>query len=391
MVRASLLLVLVAGCGPSLDVFTDDLTDLPLPALSDESMARFVAGDGVFESAFTEGDGLGPLSIRQNCAACHRNGGRGPGFVEKLVQLGSDGRPVEGQPLVRFGHTVRRQRSAGALTPIDVSDGLSVTQRVGPSIWASGAIEAIADETIVLLEQAQAQRTDGVSGRVNWVTYRSKASVDPSVHQSVEGMRVIGRFGVKARIGYVDDFAADAFQGDMGLTSPLRPDEPQNPDGLRDDRKPGVDVSFESLRAVADYLRLLRLPARRPTSGASLFTRVGCDTCHISSLPTRADYPVSQLAGTNVAIFTDLLLHDMGAALSDGLSEGTAGEREYRTPPLVGLRFARSFLHDGRAANLTEAVRWHGAPDSEAAASARAFESLSVEEQRALLDYVLSL
>src|SRR5207244_542272 len=81
-------------------------------------------------------------------------------------------------------------------------------------------------------------------------------------HTHVKGDEVYGRFGLKARVATLDDFTADAFQGDMGITSPLRPTEFKNPDNLTDDGKPGVDVSIESIRSRATYLRLLAIPAR---------------------------------------------------------------------------------------------------------------------------------
>jgi CxxC motif-containing protein (DUF1111 family) len=225
------------------------------------------------------------------------------------------------------------------------------------------------------------------------VTYQSEGSVDPTFHRTRKGDRVVGRFGVKARVGYLDDFAADAFQGDLGLTSPLRPVEPSNPDGLTDDLKPGVDVDAPSLAFVADYLRLLRLPARRARNGpgAQAFEKATCDVCHVPALRTRSDVPVPPLAGVDVPLYTDVLLHDLGPSFSDGLVEGDASPTEFKTPPLVGLRFFRSFLHDGRAATLDDAIRLHGGEGSEARASVDAYRALPDAEREALLDFLSSL
>ena len=82
----------------------------------------------------------------------------------------------------------------------------------------------------------------------------------------------------------------------------------------------------------------------------------------------------------------------MGAALADGVAgEGIATEREWRTAPLLGVRFARSFLHDGRARSVAEAVRAHGAPDAESRESARRFEGLAPADRAALLRFVEGL
>src|SRR5262249_19599378 len=160
----------------------------------------------------------------------------------------------------------------------------------------------------------------------------------------------IGRFGLKARIVTLDEFTADAFQGDMGLTSPMRPDELPNPDGLVDDDKPGTDVEIDHIDRIAFYLRHIAIPARVGLSvrGAKLFAQVGCSSCHVPTMHTRADYPIRQLANIDAPVFTDLLLHDMGAALADGMTDGSADASYWRTAPLIGMRFFRTFLHDGR-------------------------------------------
>ena len=90
-------------------------------------------------------------------------------------------------------------------------------------------------------------------------------------------------------------------------------------------------------------------------------------------------------------MFTDLLLHDMGAELSDGQQEEGAGPREFRTAPLIGLWYLPAYLHDGRAATLREAVLGHGAAGSEAAGTVQQFEALSAEDEAALLAFVAGL
>jgi CxxC motif-containing protein (DUF1111 family) len=204
------------------------------------------------------------------------------------------------------------------------------------------------------------------------------------------GQAVIGRFGLKARIATLDDFTADAFQGDMGLTTPMRPAELANPDGLADDLRPGVDLSQDHIDRIAFYLRRIAIPRRVGLTerGAALFAEVQCAACHVPALRTRADTPIPPLAGIDAPIYSDLLLHDMGAALADGQIEGSATSPAWRTAPLIGLRFAASYLHDGRAATITDAVLAH---DGEAAASRTAFQALSPDDQRALIDHVSAL
>jgi len=92
--------------------------------------------------------------------------------------------------------------------------------------------------------------------------------------------------------------------------------------------------------------------------------------------------------------YTDLLLHDMGPGLDDGVAEGVAQPQEWRTPPLWGLGLTRRvlgeelYLHDGRARSLEEAILWHG---GEAEGAKRRFLALSKEDREALLDFLKGL
>ena len=123
----------------------------------------------------------------------------------------------------------------------------------------------------------------------------------------------------------------------------------------------------------------------------ALFEQASCSVCHVPSLRTRADYPIPQLAGIDAPVFTDLLLHDMGSALADGLTDENAHSTEWKTAPLIGLRFMRTYLHDGRARSVLDAIEQHEGPGSQANESIRAFHALSAEDRAALVAYVQSL
>jgi CxxC motif-containing protein (DUF1111 family) len=231
---------------------------------------------------------------------------------------------------------------------------------------------------------------------VNHVAYESQPNPDTRFHRHAPGDVVIGRFGVKARIAALDDFTADAMQGDMGITSPLRPVEIANPEGLLDDAKPGVDVGIDSVNLRADYMRLIAIPERSlmgDARGRALFDQTGCASCHVPSMKTRADHPWPVLASQDAWIFTDLLLHDMGTGLSDSVTsvDGEAGPRDFRTAPLIGLRFMATFLHDGRATSVEQAVLAHDSDGSEAHASIGRFRALSDSDRAALVAWVESL
>lgn len=393
-----LAVLLMMACGPAagpLQVRTDaDSSDQPLSGLSSEQLENFADGDGLFDLSLREADGLGPVAIRQSCGACHTAAGRGPGFVERMAQVQGDGvTPVAGQPELPFGTVIRRFTVGGA-RPILAPERLDIRRstRLGAPVMGLGYLEAVADEDLEALAAAQATRTDGISGRVNHVVWKSQPNADTRFHRHQPGDVVIGRFGLKARQATLDDFSADALQGDMGLTSPLRPVELANPDGRTDDAKPGLDLTEAQVNQLAMYVRFIAIPSRAAghEAGAQAFTQAGCEVCH-ATLHTRAEWPIAALANVTAPVFTDLLLHDLGPSFADGLVDGEASSTEWRTAPLIGLRFLRSYLHDGRASSIEQAVLLHGGEGSEARASVQAFQALSAEQQQALLEYVSSL
>lgn len=353
-----------------------DRPGLPLSALSNAELERFKQGDALFEATIRTSDGLGPLYVRDACSACHAADGRGPGLVTKAVPV--NGEPAVVAALLPFGATERPYLSAGAKVPLlaPQNAALRVVSRLPPAVFGRGYLEAIPDAEIERLAAAAEQRSGSARGRIN----RLK-----------DGR--IGRFGIKARLATLRDFAADALNGDMGLTSPLRPEEPAGPEGLRDDDKPGIDFTLEQVELLGDYVRALQIPERRSSDpyGRSLFEAALCGQCHVPTLTTSASFPLEALSSLKADVYTDLLLHDMGSGLADGVSEDGAGPREFRTAPLIGLRFLPRLLHDGRAENVEAAIWAHGEADSEARDSVARFRALGAAERAALLKFVESL
>jgi CxxC motif-containing protein (DUF1111 family) len=376
-----------------------DTFDVPVDGASHAQVAEFNDGDALFDLTLREFDGLGPLYTRASCGACHTDATRGPGAVEKMSVVEADGITAsEDQSKLPFGNTVHPLLAAGATTPILPPEGdpsIKVTLRVGPPVLGRGYMEAILDSEIERVAAEQAARPDAIHGRVNHVIYASEHNPDTRFHDHHKGDTVIGRFGLKARVATLDDFTADALQGDMGITSPLRPTEIANPDGLTDDRKPGTDVTIDSVNKRAMYLRMIAIP-RRPAlegQGADLFAQAKCAACHVPSMATRPDYPIAQLAGIQAFVFTDMLLHDLGDALADGTRgiDGEAGSRDWRTAPLIGLRFNRTFMHDGRALSIRDAIEDHASSGSEANESVDLFHAMDPAQQQALLEFVGAL
>ena len=399
-------LLFLVGCGGSekadplagLTLVREDLSDSPFSGLSAELEARFLQGDALFEAVFRDAQGLGPVYVRHSCGSCHADDARGPGSVRKMVLVGDDGTtPLEDQSALPYGHTVRPHRAGGAQQAVTLPEAgaVLVTVRFGPAVYGRGYLEAVLDSEIERIEAAQREAGSEVSGRINRVPYQSEANPDTGYHAYGPGdAGLIGRFGLKARIATIDEFVADAYQGDMGITSPLRPDELPNPAG-DDDELPGLDVDADTVNLVADYVRLLRIPTRGPAAGSergqALFAAAGCADCHVPSLRTRADHPVPQLRDEDAEIYSDVLLHDMGPSFADGLREFEASSSEWKTAPLLGLRHLRNYLHDGRAATVEEAITLHGAEGSEAQPSVDRFLALDAAERVELLEFVSAL
>ena len=196
--------------------------------------------------------------------------------------------------------------------------------------------------------------------------------------------------------------SAGAFNGDMGITSRLFPQQnctaaQPECDAAASGGEP--EISDELLDKLALYARTLAVPARRGAGepevlrGKALFAQLGCDGCHVPSHETE-DAVVDELSGQQIWPYTDLLLHDLGDALSDDRPSFAAKGNEWRTAPLWGIGLIPDvnghdrLLHDGRARGVAEAVLWHG---GEAEASAQAFRELPREDRDALVRFVESL
>ena len=187
----------------------------------------------------------------------------------------------------------------------------------------------------------------------------------------------------------------------MGITNRFFPTE-NSPNGnaallARFDKVPDVEDEINpttgksAIDQAADFMRLLGAPppVRQSASalaGGRLFAQMNCTACHTPVLFSGAS-PVAALAHKAVPLFSDLLLHHMGA-LGDGIEQGTAKGADIRTAPLWGLRARPAFLHDGRAKTVTDAIRAH---EGEGTAARKRFTAASPLEQKQLLDFLNSI
>jgi CxxC motif-containing protein (DUF1111 family) len=232
---------------------------------------------------------------------------------------------------------------------------------------------------------------NGISGRPNWVW------------DAKHGQVALGRFGWKANQPNLEQQNSGAFLGDMGITSPLFPQEncPSMQQACREARSGGApEIGQDKIDHVTYYAHLLAVPAQRDFTdaqvleGKGLFLSIGCADCHVTQITTGQLAGFPELSGQTIHPYTDLLLHDMGEGLSDGRPDFEASGNEWRTAPLWGVGLIQAvnrhtnLLHDGRARDFVEAILWHG---GEAQVSRDAFASLSGEERAAVVKFLESL
>jgi CxxC motif-containing protein (DUF1111 family) len=387
-------------------------------------------------SSTTLRDGLGPIYNAVSCSSCHFKDGRGRGLPEEagpvdisllfrlrikvtgskeviphpvyggqLQPQGVMGVPGEGTPMVRY-EKIHLTYDDGIVTQIlkpvyefiklnfgELGSNAITSPRVAPQMSGLGLVESISEEDILKNEDPYDLDGDGISGRTN------------HVYSVVHKENRLGRFGWKAGKPSLLEQNSAAFNGDIGITSMLFPDEDctQNQTDCLN-HKTTEDISIERLNHVTTYSALLSVPARRDFDkpevirGREVFHQINCMGCHKASYTTveTADFDV--LRSQKIYPYSDFLLHNMGNALADSdeevFNEEQASTHEWRTPPLWGIGLFQTvnghtrYLHDGRARNLEEAILWHG---GEAENSKKAFMSLPKTEREDLILFLKSL
>jgi len=362
----------------------------PLPGVTPAEFEEFRLGLDDFLEVETTEEGLGPAFNGTSCAACHNVPAIGGAGTIAEVRAGRRDAAGRFQTLDATGETLFHLFSipthgCQAIVPPEAT---VFARRVPVPLFGAGLVEAIPDDEIAAAEDPEDRDRDGVSGRAAQIV------------DAATGEPRIGRFGWKAQHATLLSFGADAYRNEMGITNDIFSTEVAygvtaeqmracdrigDPEDIRDPRtrRRGID-NF------ASFMRFLGPVARDGSSdairlGEQAFAAIGCATCHrprMTTGPSRNPLFDRQ----PVALFSDLLLHDVGTG--DGIVQGPADAGEIRTPALWGLRLRRPLLHDGSAATPEEAVRRHG---GEAERARRGFEQLGDTDRAALLAFLGSL
>jgi CxxC motif-containing protein (DUF1111 family) len=366
---------------------------------------------------------VGPNYVNHSCDSCHHRNGRAPvaGLGENLDKwvfkvAAADGSkdPLIGGVLQPNGEGSNGEGSVSIAQWTETPEGLRAptysfggsqpalfSARIAPQLVGMGLLEAIAETTILDFEDVNDEDGDGVSGR-------AQISTDP-----VTGAKRLGRFGWKAGASSVKHQIAGALNTDMGVMTSVLPMPDCGADQTDCGNTAGAELTDEHLDDLVKYVSLLGVRARRnfddsqALAGEAVFSDIGCASCHIAEMTTSPFHPLAELRNQTIRPFTDLLLHDMGPGLADNLGEGEASGAEWRTTPLWGLGLSacvtggvvgpfqeqvcephHSYLHDGRARSIEEAILWHG---GEGQASKDAYVALSADDKAALLKFLESL
>jgi CxxC motif-containing protein (DUF1111 family) len=397
-------------------------------------VALFNDGLDTFQEVDEVADGLGPRFNLDGCAGCHAQpatGGSSP-FTNPQVQFGPKGSKAGADNLPSFITANGPVREARFVTNPDgtpdggVHDLFTITGHPGANgcflaqpdfatalknnnvifriptpTFGAGLIEQIQDSTILANQAANSSQKQaiGIGGRTNTVAITGETN-----NNGNDG--TIARFGWKAQNKSLLLFSGEAYNVEQGISNEIfqteREEDPHCqfknvPNDFTDGTKPDPRSDVERF---AVFMRFLAAPAPSASSpggaqsisnGKSLFSSVGCALCHTPSLMTNPKSQVAALSGQTANLYSDLLVHDMGDGLADGVSQGQAGPREFRTAPLWGVGQRIFFLHDGRTPDILRAVQQHASNGSEANGVINNFNNLAERSKQDLLNFLRSL
>jgi len=425
-----------------------------LPGLTADESTFFNDGQTRFQNVETvrgsSNVGLGPRFNLNQCSGCHSQpaiGGSSPPTNPQVAVATLDGAKNSVPWFVTAQGPVREARfkTDGGVHDLYVitgrgdASGCSIAQpsftpagnpltgqggnpniifRIPTPTFGAGLIEAIPDSTILANMSANA---------------RSNAALGISGHPNLSGNDgSITRFGWKAQNKSLLMFAGEAYNVEMGISNQLFPQKRDETQGCVLNPTPDDYLNFSAspnsavlsdIEAFADFMRMLAPPTPAPDTastirGRTTFRTIGCAACHTPSMKTGKNtsgsgtIPSAALSNQQVNLFSDLLLHNMGRGLGDGISQGAAGPNEFRTAPLWGLGQRIFFLHDGRTSDLLQAILAHadgglqnaanegpqgnqggfgGRGGSEADQVIANFENLSDSEQQDVLNFLRGL
>ena len=395
--------------------------------------------------------GVGPLFNSSSCDACHNNGAHGRGPTESgpapsplVIQLATtplknptdpvgdpvygrvlntnalDGVPPEGVAMIRYEETPGHYPDGGtwslrvphySLTNLrygPVSPRTLIKPRLAPALFGVGLLDAAAI-SLTAPDAAEPRATAKGAVATNATAINPAAPDAAKSRATAKGAAIPnaatgleGHFGWQATARSVQDQTGRAFAREMGLTSTDMPNDDctlTETACLHARGNGSPEVSGEIFDAVLSFQRYLAVPASPtphsvPDRDANAFADLGCSACHQPRLAVTLTDAAGKNVSAVIAPYTDLRLHDLGDRLADETVAGKKVRSRWRTPPLWGMGYRMAlehfptFLHDGRARSVQEAILWH---DGEAAGARTRFEQLPAPQRKAFLHWLETL
>jgi CxxC motif-containing protein (DUF1111 family) len=412
----------------------------PIAGLTANELRFFELGKDDFNEAEEVDEGLGPRMNLDGCGGCHSQpavGGTSPA-VNPQVAFANATNPSQLPAVaafIRADGPIREVRliknpdgtadggvtNTFTITGRDGANGCNLLQhdfnreianrnisfRIPTPVFGAGLIEQIPDATILANQAANASQKSslGIRGKPN-ISVSGRTISGVTNRNGNDG--TITRFGWKAQNVSLLLFSGEAYNVEMGITSELFQNEREQNPACQFATVPNDTQNFDATDALtgttaiqnfANFQRFLAPPTPSSISpggadsigrGKSLFASVGCALCHTPTLKT-GNATVVALRNQNANLYSDLLVHDMGVGLADGVTQGVAGPREFRTAPLWGLGKRIFFLHDGRTSDLEQAIQEHRSDGSEANGVVSRFNNLAERSKQDVLNFLRSL
>ncbi len=344
----------------------------------------------VFEEIEVAEDGLGPVYNAQGCAECHQS--PVSGGVSQITELRAgrfDGIRFTDHP----GGSLINDRAIHADYQETVMPGHNVIAfRTSLNTLGDGFVEAIDSNTLANIAKNQ---PPSMRGQV----------IQVPVNEAGNALRV-GRFGWKNQHASLQSFSADAYLNEMGITSPLQPNDNTSNGRTVTDEVADPEDDGDDVEQFANFMRSTKAPPRDAVlaatadavAGGGIFNAIGCAVCHVPTITTAPpgtkinggafEVPAA-LGNKRIRPFGDFLLHDVGTG--DGIVQngGPSTRNKLRTPPLWGVRTRSRLMHDGLSLTFNDAILRHGG--EAAGVTGRYRFQLNDKERKQLITFLRSL
>ena len=357
--------------------------------------AEFDAALATFADQETIADGLGPVYNAQSCGECHQNPVTGSSSQISELRAGhlSNGNFVDAP-----GGSLINDRAIDAAIQELVPGAENIRAlRMSLSVLGDGFVEAINSNTLLAIANAQPNQSGGqIAGQL----------IQVPVLEAPGSVRT-GRFGWKNQHASLISFAADAYLNEMGITSPLQPNENTSlgRSVIPFDLVPDPEDDGADIEVFAAFMRATKAPPRDTAlaatadaqAGSVLFDQIGCNICHTRNITTSAAgtsinggaFIVPAALGNKIIHpFSDFLLHDIDTG--DGIVQngGQSTRNKIRTMPLWGIRVQPRHMHDGQTLTFNESILRHG---GEATSVTNNYRGLSSTNKNRLITFLKSL